>query len=241
MEKFKCVIVSSFVERLCKNIQIKNPMQYGRKKGWLEEIDEIQASEPITRKQVARILHMYLRNELCEPDLMNWKNAEKLRDLYECRVCVNHVAQIYEKGIIGSVKINGNNVFGMDNKISIVEAEEIVERVYDRYKRFDVEKLDENMPHIYSEMISKEKLEQISKETNVLLIDLRTRDEFEDNHFEGAINIKLIDILNGNNDCLYYNKLVVVYCNNGYQSKVAADYISDITKVQALYSGLNLK
>jgi len=73
--------------------------QRGRKEGYLEAEDEIFCGDDITRKNVARILHMYLLKVRHVKDL-DMKNAEVLRDLYDCRVCANHVAQMYLRGVM---------------------------------------------------------------------------------------------------------------------------------------------
>ena len=55
--------------------------------------------EAVTRKAAARIIHTYLKDvrRICDTD---WNRSLKLRDIYDCRVCANSIAQIYERGII---------------------------------------------------------------------------------------------------------------------------------------------
>ena len=38
---------------------------------------------------------------LGEEDESDWSAAERLQDLYSCHVCLNHIAQVYVKGIMG--------------------------------------------------------------------------------------------------------------------------------------------
>lgn len=81
----------------------------GREKGWLEQEDELFRHEEISRKCMARIIHMYLLKEKGIADLPDISKAQVLHDLYDCRVCANHVAQVYLRGIMdaGDLAVNG--------------------------------------------------------------------------------------------------------------------------------------
>lgn len=68
--------------------------------GWLETEDELFKDREITRKNAARIIHMYLKKACEIRDLPDITPAECLRDLYDCKVCANHVAQVYLRGIM---------------------------------------------------------------------------------------------------------------------------------------------
>lgn len=72
----------------------------GLENGWLEYEDELYSEDLIVRKNVARIIHMYLMKEKGIKDLPSIHEAEALHDLYDCRVCVNHIAQIWLRGIM---------------------------------------------------------------------------------------------------------------------------------------------
>ncbi|WP_029323973.1 hypothetical protein [Butyrivibrio sp. AE3004] len=54
---------------------------------------------PVTRKDAARILYIFYREVLKMPDV-DWNRAKNLKDIYECRVCANAIAQMYENGIL---------------------------------------------------------------------------------------------------------------------------------------------
>ena len=56
--------------------------------------------EDMDRKSAATLIHIFLREVLKEPDETDIEPASILRDLYDCRVCVNHIAQVYLKGIM---------------------------------------------------------------------------------------------------------------------------------------------
>ncbi|MBP5654817.1 MAG: hypothetical protein J6X33_04830 [Clostridiales bacterium] len=90
-----------FISLFCKETgeDPVNIFERGRQAGWLEVQDEVFRQDPITRKNVARILHMYLLKVKNIQDL-DIKDAEVLRDLYDCRVCANHIAQMYLHGVM---------------------------------------------------------------------------------------------------------------------------------------------
>ena len=79
-------------------------LRYGHYRGWLEDQDERQPQAPLNRQTAARITHEFMRIELQIPDLADITPATKLKDLYTCRVCANHIAQIYTRGIMGAEK-----------------------------------------------------------------------------------------------------------------------------------------
>ncbi len=127
-------------------------LEYGRQRGWLEPQDLLEAEKPLLRRQAARILHEFLRKECGEADEADWGSAGELADLYDCRVCVNHVAQVYAKGIMGPVSCSMEGVretservpeenqekikiFGMEKKVSHREAAVITARALDRKRR----------------------------------------------------------------------------------------------------------
>ena len=83
----------------------------GRREGWLEQEDDLFRKDNITRKNVARILHMYLLKVKGIKDLPDISKAEVLRDLYDCRVCANHVAQMYLRGIMDARNIARDGEF----------------------------------------------------------------------------------------------------------------------------------
>lgn len=118
-----------FVERLCMAFCVEHDGVYlrGRKSGWLEQEDELYSSDPIARKNVARILHMYLMTERGVKDLSDISGASCLRDLYDCRACANHVAQMYLRGVMKSRTLDKKGEFlwfDLEGAASATEIEE---------------------------------------------------------------------------------------------------------------------
>ena len=114
---------------------------YGRENGWLEQEDELFKEEEINRKTVARILHMYLLKEKEIPDIKDISKAQVLRDLYDCRVCANHVAQIFLTGIMKAKDLaasGGFLWFDLEGKDDLNAIEQYLDNAFeycDNYKR----------------------------------------------------------------------------------------------------------
>ena len=101
-----------FIKELCRKagIPFDGVFERGRKEGWLEAGDEIFKDGPLTRKNAARICHMYLLKVMKVKDL-DMSSAAKLKDLYDCRVCADHIAQVYLRGIMDAKNIKRDGEF----------------------------------------------------------------------------------------------------------------------------------
>lgn len=102
-----------FIQRLLEVFgeDTEDVFSQGLENSWLEFEDKLYREDEITRKNIARIIHLYLLKEQGIPDLQDISKASELRDLYDCRVCANHVAQIYLRGIMGAKDISANGGF----------------------------------------------------------------------------------------------------------------------------------
>ena len=83
----------------------------GLENGWLEFEDKLYRDDEINRKNIARIIHLYLLKEKGISDLKDISKAAELRDLYDCRVCANHVAQVYLRDIMSAKELSVNGGF----------------------------------------------------------------------------------------------------------------------------------
>lgn len=79
----------------------------------------------LSRKQAARIVHEFMLHVMEIPDV-DWGGATKLKDIYECRVCANSIAQVYVKGIIPPLS---EDVFGLNENVSEAETKEMIDRL----------------------------------------------------------------------------------------------------------------
>ena len=106
-----------------------------RKKGRIEESDVIYADRAIDRKTAARLLHIYIRDEIGEKDEADITPATSLKDLYDCRVCAGHIAQVYIKGIMEPAKLDEVYIFDGNGLVDEKEAYTYIERVKDRREK----------------------------------------------------------------------------------------------------------
>lgn len=97
----------------------------------VSDISKTDIKGPLTRKLAALILHRSLQRLTNEPD-SDWGFARNFKDIYDCRVCANAVAQVAVKGIVEPVS---GDVFGMTGNLSEKEAENAVLRLFDASKR----------------------------------------------------------------------------------------------------------
>ena len=68
--------------------------------GYLHGIfSEEQLHAPATRRDAARILHIFLLQLLKLPD-EDWREYAKLKDIYDCRICANAIAQVCVRSLM---------------------------------------------------------------------------------------------------------------------------------------------
>lgn len=218
------VTIGQFTDML---MQQKDSVFYAYKAGWIEQQDVIGRESALDRKTAARILHQFLRRELKEEDVMDCSAASGLQDLYDCRVCVSHVMQVYVKGIMdGYTDISGRFIFGMDDKVSGEEVTGIVKRSLEKETRMSRMPISENL-HKAQEITPGEALGILSKDKDALLIDVRTYMEYEEGYLEEAINIPLVSLIkNPYGVSVRRDVNILLYCLEGYQSQMAAQCLS---------------
>lgn len=191
-------------------------LDYALAKGIIEDYDIINKSKPIERRAAARIIHETLLTELAEKDEDEWSAAEKLMDLYSCRTCVRHIAQVYVKGIMFS---RDHNVFDVTGNMTFSEAVGIIARVLDRKKR--IPQLADR--EIVAKMLQPDEAMELLKEPGSMLIDVRTHEEYKQGHIEGSRCIPLHDIsLNPFTVSFRKDAPIILYCQKGYKSSLAA-------------------
>lgn len=104
----------------------------------IDNQDYLHPDDYITRKAAARIIHHTLLYLLDEMDVSDIRPANVLIDLYDCRTCVLHIAQVYCKGIMGSKTITDKNtgktyeIFDMNSGIEHDEMNQILSKIWER-------------------------------------------------------------------------------------------------------------
>ena len=106
----------------------------------IDNQDYLHPDDYITRKAAARIIHHTLLYLLDEIDVSDIRPANVLVDLYDCRTCVLHIAQVYCKGIMGSKTITDKSsgktyeIFDMNSGIEHEEMKKILSKIWNRSK-----------------------------------------------------------------------------------------------------------
>lgn len=114
-------------------------LRYGHFRGWLEDSDERHPESMLNRQTAARIIHQFMVVELHVPDIADISAAEKIRDLYTCRVCANHIAQVYLRGIMGAQEIS--EVDGVLGEVSAAAQNNLIFNHLGRVSRRHAQKI----------------------------------------------------------------------------------------------------
>lgn len=85
-----------------------------------------------------------------------------------------------------------------------------------------VEQVEENIEPAYIK-IDVDKAKEMMVEGNIIL-DVRTKAEYDEQHIENALLLPVDDILNGEFDLLPdKDQIILVYCRSGNRSKIASE------------------
>jgi len=90
--------------------------------------------------------------------------------------------------------------------------------------------------------ISYKKLEEMIKQNvNAILLDVRSKQEFEEGHLEGAINIPLYELEKQIEKLPDKSCTILIYCASGYRSKQAKEKLESLgyENVYHLKNGLD--
>ena len=116
-----------------KNLSLTELLRYGHFRLWIEDQDESHPENPLNRQTAARILHDFLRIECGLNDLQNISQATKIKDLYTCRVCTNHIAQVCARGLMHPQEIQTSEkeeqIFNHLELVQKNEVQEILKKV----------------------------------------------------------------------------------------------------------------
>lgn len=197
-------------------------MDYALHKGIIEDYDLTHQSNPIERRSAARIVHEALLTEFGEKDEHEWSAAFKLRDLYSCRTCVMHIAQVYAKGIMLGRE---HNMFDVAGSLTRAEAAEVVARMIDKELRIpQTEDSGSRSKHLTPD----EAWELMLNDHTAMLVDVRTHEEHQTGHLQESTCIPLQDLINNPfSVCGRKDTPLILYCKKGYMSSAAAQVLID--------------
>ena len=75
--------------------------------------------------------------------------------------------------------------------------------------------------------ITLNEMKQLLKtEENVTLVDVRSKQEYNEGHLRNSINIPVYDLLKIAKSKLDYDSIIIVYCNAGTRSQKAVQILS---------------
>lgn len=179
-----------------------------------------QSGEPIKRRTAAGMIHQALLRA-GEKDEESIEAAWQLKDLYTCRTCVNHIAQVYVKGIMTAWS---DGIFGIEEQITDREAEKILQRVTDRQLR---KKPKPPVRGGWKTILWQEAEQMLKEDRKILLVDVRSEEDYEQGHRKGSIHVPL-QALFKNPYCVCADRAAILflYCEKGYQSRIAAQILA---------------
>lgn len=179
-----------------------------------------QSGEPIKRRTAAGMIHQALLRA-GEKDEESIEAAWQLKDLYTCRTCVNHIAQVYVKGIMTALS---DGIFGIEEQITDREAEKILQRVTDRQLR---KKPKPPVRGGWKTILWQEAEQMLKEDRKILLVDVRSEEDYEQGHRKGSIHVPL-QALFKNPYCVCADRAAILflYCEKGYQSRIAAQILA---------------
>ena len=134
--------IYQFITSLWTSFFADNPLSegelihYAHTRGWLEDQDERFCEKNLNRQTAARILHQFMKIELRVPDLQDISPANILADLYTCHTCVNHIAQVFLRGIMDArfIERDGNEykIFNHLEEMTLEESKNCLKRLYSK-------------------------------------------------------------------------------------------------------------
>lgn len=180
-----------------------------------------QPEELINRRTAAGLIHDALLRA-GETDEEQTDAALCLKDLYACRTCVNHIAQVYVKSIM---KEWDDGIFGVDELITYREAEDMLQRAADRQLR---RKPKPPARAGWTTILWPEAEQMLRADRRILLVDVRSGEEYGQGHRKGSINVPL-QVLFRNPYCVCADRAAVLflYCSRGYMSRIAAGLLAE--------------
>ena len=75
-------------------------------------------------------------------------------------------------------------------------------------------------------MISAVEAKKLMDTTNCKILDVRTKEEFDEKNIDGAINIPLQNLMQDIDEIIdYKDKSVIIYCRSGHRSIIACNLL----------------
>lgn len=193
--------------------------------GIITDYDIINWKNAVERRSAARIIHQTMYYELGERDADDWSAAEALADLYSCNTCVNHIAQVYVKGIMQGRE---EGLFDLYSSMTRAEAAAVTARMIDSTLRLPADGSGKVLETVsYDEALS-----MIDK--GAVLIDVRSEEEYGKGHLPGSMNIPLARLMDDIESAPLPEDSetpLIVYCSYGIKSAKAAGLLTEAGRI----------
>lgn len=188
----------------------------------------------LTRQTAAQTIHEWLltvKKEADEPDI---SAAYRLMDLLDCHRCVQHVAQVYIKGIMG----DASPVFGMQSVISETEAAQIVARAAQPELR--ISRAQTEAGSRPKAVLKRCTVDELQADRTFCIIDVRDAEEFGRGHLAGAVSVPLAQFVR-EPEALSTKKgeKICFVCTRGVKSRMAAMAAIEAGFENVSYAALN--
>lgn len=79
-----------------------------------------------------------------------------------------------------------------------------------------------------SEIISPKNAKVEVINNGALLVDVRPKEQYDEEHLGGAISLPISEIENADNIIPSKDKIIIVYCNSGVNSKIAKEKLNNL-------------
>lgn len=193
--------------------------------GIITDYDIINWKNAVERRSAARIIHQTMYYELGERDADDWSAAEALADLYSCNTCVNHIAQVYVKGIMQGRE---EGLFDLYSSMTRAEAAAVTARMIDSSLRLPADGSGKVLETVsYDEALS-----MIDK--GAVLIDVRSEEEYGKGHLPGSMNIPLVRLMDDIESAPLPEDSetpLIVYCSYGIKSAKASGLLTEAGRI----------
>ena len=120
-------------------------LPYGNEEEYviLEYLDFVKPEDVLERRTAAQMIHCILLKILKENDEPDITPAFELKDIFECKVCLPHIAQVYVKGImpakrtgsVGGELVSTESLFGVREVLLREEADDIIRKTFNKTVR----------------------------------------------------------------------------------------------------------
>ena len=226
------------------DLNIKSKYNIKTKYNIFTDITSFNPEAPLDRKTAAAYAHSFLLNAIGEEDEAEIDPAFKLADIYECKVCSMHIAQVYCKGIMEAKECKDNEsrlYFDLAAYVDETEQDLIIRRMLDPHERVrhgDVRgpagmEPNGREPNSYEHAGNGSRIVRhinIStlKNLDALFVDIRSRSEYELGTVYEGINIPMDELIR-NPYCLPCDieANVVVWSNDASRSEIVSKCLAD--------------